>query len=219
MARAKGILQLNGIIGDLVFYQLDGKTVVRRKPSGVKMQIKHGENYTEHRQRTHYLKLTNSLATAIYRMAKEYSAGINYKSHNKLVKSIYHQVKFKPKEAIDFSVLRNDLKGLSLNYKDTLPPVAISVYEGDILLGCDKKITHLVSVHLVIGTLPRIHKAKGQLAANNDMEDVEIIELTVQPEDHGQNLRVPMSLKANQVVVAITRYHDGESEQEWVRVV
>lgn len=89
----------------------------------------------------------------------------------------------------------------------------------DVLLGCDKKIMHPVTVQLVIGTLPRIRKAKGQLIANNDMEDVEIIELTVQPEDHGQNLQVPMALKANQIVLAITHYDNGESEQEWVRVV
>lgn len=74
-------------------------------------------------------------------------------------------------------------------------------------------------IKLLIGTLPKVKKQKEEFIADVNMREVEMVNITISPDDHLQNIRIPLALKPNQVVVAIQNNLVDEVNREWVRVI
>ncbi|CAG5083753.1 hypothetical protein [Parvicella tangerina] len=219
MAKVRSIANLNGKLGDVVFFKRNGRTIVRTKRADMSKRLKEDACYEGHRNRYEYLKVVNAFATAIYRMGKEYAQKTDYKSHNKLYSRISQVLLSHDIEDLPLQEIRKHVKGLVLNFKETLPPISAGLHDDDIILGCDTAIEREARIKILIGTLPKVRKYKDKFKADVNMQAVDIIEFTVYPEDHLQNIKVPIALQEDQVVVVITNYFDGEYEQEWVRVV
>ncbi|MCB9187826.1 MAG: hypothetical protein H6599_00955 [Flavobacteriales bacterium] len=219
MAKATSILNLNGKLDNVVIYQLNGVTVVRKKAEGFGKLIKENAAFEGQRNRNFYLQFANSWSTAIYRMAKELAYKINYRMQNKMNGMIYHAIKFEELEKFDGIKVRKALSGLSLNFRDTLPIVDVFMDGQDVLVSCNRMLDGPVQVSLLIGTLPAVKQVKGVPKVTYDMADVEVMELTLQKEDHLQAYRINLGLANDQLVVAIVRVIGEDRNVEWVRVV
>ncbi|MCB9194995.1 MAG: hypothetical protein H6598_02110 [Flavobacteriales bacterium] len=219
MAKATSILNLNGKLHDVVIYQSDGKTIVRAKREYFSDMVKNDPAFEEARERIDYLQLANSFSTATYRMAKEFAYKMNFKSQNDMNGLIFHQIKLEDPTAFDYQKIRKALSGTILNYKDTQPLVDTVLLDGDVIINCDKEILGPVSLKFLIGTLPKVKKVKGKYKAAIDMAEVDVVELTLQPEDYHTTMRLNLGIEANQIVVAIVHPTYEVDHVEWVRVV
>lgn len=219
MAKATSILNLNGKLHNVVIYQSDGKTIVRAKRAYFSDMVKNDSAFAEARERIDYLQFANSFSTAIYRMAKEFAYKINYKVQNNMNGVIYQQIKFEDPAAFNYQKIRKALCGTILNFKETQPLVDTVLLDGDIIINCDKELKGPVSLKVLIGTLPEVKKVKGEYKADINMAEVEVVELTLQPEDHHATMRLKLSVQLNQIVVAIVHPTYEVEHVEWVRVV
>lgn len=219
MATGRSIIQLKGSLGDWVVYQLNGKTVVRAKSQTVSDTIRKSDTCAEQRTRTEYLKMANAFATAIYRMVKAHAEKLDYKSHNALVKYIYPFVQLKYNNDNSVNELSKFIKVISFNQNETLMPVTISLFQGDIIVNADYKITSPIAVKLLLGTLPKVMSVKGELKTAMDMEEVEVLELTLNPVDHLKTFQIPVNLQSDQIVVALVQSQVKGRHKEWIKVV
>lgn len=218
MAKVLSIVKISGSIGDLVFCQLNNKTILKTKAQGMSERLKKDPAYEGARERNGYLKIANAIATCIYRMGKEYAAVVNYKVHNILMKRIYPLVK-EQEQMIPSVYLGKVLKGLPLNYKETLPIVEINRYEDQLILSCNKDRVTDVSVKVCLGVLPDMYNLEKGTKLPKDMEHVELLELTtLKGEDVGDDI-LPVRISPQQIVIAITSYMYEGHLYEWVRIV
>ncbi|MCB9197125.1 MAG: hypothetical protein H6600_01605 [Flavobacteriales bacterium] len=219
MAKVSSIFNLRGAIGDIVFFRRNKKTIVRKKAANMSDRLKYDSAYAEARKRTEFNGLANSWATGIYRMAKEYASRTDYRTQHKLIKLLYPNLTKDNQLSVNFDNIRRSLKGFSLNYTHTLPPVNVGRSGAELFINCDNVLQENVLVKLAIGTLPPIQKVKGAWATENDLIEVSLHEHTITPQHYLHRIDIPISLKPDQVVISLIKFTSAEDWQEWVRVV
>ncbi|MCB9189016.1 MAG: hypothetical protein H6599_07010 [Flavobacteriales bacterium] len=219
MAKVKSILEINGSVDKVVIYSLNGKQVMRSKVKGLSEQIKTKPSYEGQRQRTKYCQIANSFGTAVYRMAKEFAYKVNYKTQSKMNGLIYQSINKEDPTELDYLKIRRALRGIMLNFKDTESLVDTVLLDGDVIINCDKELQGPVSLKVLIGTLPEVKKVKGEYKADINMMEVEVVELTLQPEDHHATMRLNLGVQPNQIVVAIVHPSYEVEHVEWVKVI
>ncbi|MCB9197542.1 MAG: hypothetical protein H6600_03725 [Flavobacteriales bacterium] len=219
MAKVNSIITLNGTIGDLIFYQMNGKTYVRSKPQNLIEQMKHSPSYEGYRNRQNARPVTNSLATAIYRIGKEYATAVNYKIHNELYQRIFPVVKAMKNGELDWGFLQQRIKGTVLNHRDSNMMVHLERTDKGLLINHCSEIDHPLEVTICIGDLPALYEEDGIYKAAIDAEEVQLIEFCVMKGVRYDDDLIPMKLKDTQVVIVIEKYFTPEYRIEWVRVV
>lgn len=211
-------MTITGTIGDLIFYQVDGKTRVRTKPKGMGKRLKEDPSYAEARARNHDLVVANAIATCIYRVAKEYASSIDHKKHNELVKRIYHVVK-QHQHPFNWEIFGNAIKGLYLNYRDTSPIVDIGRYKDQLILNYNSKRIENVAVRVYVCTLPLIFGLDEGEQLPTDMEHVEELQFTTLKGEEVGTETLPIDVKPDQVVIVKSYYYWNNHHYEWLRVV
>jgi hypothetical protein len=117
MAKVSGIISIQGNIGDFVFYKLNGQNVCRSKDTGQSERLKSDPRYANCRVTSTLFTEANTIATAIYRLAKCTEVRLDYLQHGKLVKLVFRFLKHHllPDGTYDFAELMGSLKGFCFN--------------------------------------------------------------------------------------------------------
>jgi hypothetical protein len=187
MAKYKSILQLQGAIGDVVYYTLNGKQIVRRKAKDIGERIKTCENYAVTRKNNSEFTTANHIASGLYRMAKLIGYRLDPAQQRKMVsivklfiqrnKEINH---FKPEH---YARMFSGVK-LHKNFKPAL--VAVNRYtHGTFIRRFTKDKFRLT---IVFGQYLPVMKYENQYSTQLDMEKVATVEYDFDTTDNADEL-------------------------------
>lgn len=178
MAKVRSIISIKGSIGDLVFYHLNGKQICRTSDPNRSEKVKHSEAFINSRKCSSLFTACNAMATAIYRMAKNSGARIDYMRHGELVKKIYNRFYSTPNalpERIAYRELQRTLGGFGFMHRRDARSVPVaSVLESGVL---NIRIGDVSDVVLIVGTRKPAVLTKDGYLVENEMEEVLAIEV------------------------------------------
>lgn len=202
MAKVTSIVHLDGTIDELIFYTLNGQSLVRRKPTNMKSVFANAPGFEKQRAMSKLFTASNAMATAVYRMAKGSEVALDYRQHSKLVKVItkrFNQADVDLKD-LHFAYLRGVLAGIRLDKVREGMPVSFSWRGSELEISSGVVGERELLVKLYKGRLVCPKWNRGKYVCELDMEDVGLMEVSI---SSGEVLRLGMELGDDEVLVGV----------------
>ncbi len=204
MAKVRGIIRIKGKIGDNVYYEMNGKNIVRKTYKGRSHMAKTAESHQKFRESGHLMKASNALSAAVYRMGKSTGIHLNSKAYNILnrkVKRRLHMDDINPTQ-LHYGILRRTMEGTRLDRVKTAFPISIRYINDYIHLSTGGNLEAPMLVNIFIGTLVCPIWKKDKYITQIDMQEVEVIQLRILPGESSGTFKIPLDLQNNQAIVA-----------------
>jgi hypothetical protein len=204
MAKIRGIVKIKGKVGEEVYYELNGKNIVRKSYKGRSHMVKTDPCYEYMRASSRLFRATNALSTALYRMAKSTGIPMNYpmcKNMNGIFKRRLHKGDLdllKP----HYGLFRSSIQGVRMDRVKTALSASIQYFNDHLRISTSGNLACAMHINIFIGTLDCPVWKKDDYIVHTDMKEVEVIQLRILPGEDNGVYNIPLELLDNQALVA-----------------
>ena len=204
MAKIRGIVKIKGAIGNEVYYELNGKNIVRKKYTQRSFMAKTADSHKKFRDSSKLMRASNAMATSVYRMAKSTGLNLDTATCGKLngkIKTRLHKDDIDPTN-LHYGLVRGVMQGMRLDKVKTALPAHIQYLDGNLRLSTSGLLEMPMLVNIFIGTANCPVWKKGEYEVHTDMSEVEVIQLRIMPGEASGLFNIPLDLSDNQALIA-----------------